>query len=513
MKSGFRRYTMSTAPALLALIFGMTPMAPGAAVETTLGEQEVRLLLNTAVSYHYHANVRRKTTEGACYFDPKKPTTVECSWRSNAPGADAFRLRQKVKQNAVKWCKKAGGESCVELFRNGTLRYDGLSPEQTQRLEDVLESIPSYGHEATPLPDDSTIRKGLFHERFAQMQGHWEDWRKKKKTKRHFAMCANEQGTGVRFNMQGKIKQLPHVRAMCILQCQAVARWENTEGECHTIFENGTFTSPAAQRAMRLEVEPASPEIRDAFVGTWKGINHRGISIETDIVDVDPDGNVAGTGCSEYSNGSLAWKTLGEATFVNGDRITMMNGNVRLTLMMNATQGETAETVQTWPNGWQSRFPMQAMSTRGCNERFMRGPNTRVEEQKADDAPIVGAWSGQWKNGTVTELVIESVAPEGALTGRYCHKKTWGLQLWDLGADGPVKGTLGKKGKKAKMTIPWGRGNRDELEFRLKGTDKVTLKHKERAGTSKQKVTTLKMTRGASLDGCLMRTTRRPPPG
>ena len=62
--------------------------------------------------------------------------------------------------------------------------------------------------EATPLPDDATVRAGLFHERFAQMQGHWEDWRKKKTSKRHYAMCANEQDTSVRFKLQGGVKQL-----------------------------------------------------------------------------------------------------------------------------------------------------------------------------------------------------------------------------------------------------------------------------------------------------------------
>ena len=28
------------------------------------------------------------------------------------------------------------------------------------------------------------------------MQGYWEDWRRKKKAKRHYALCANEGGTG-----------------------------------------------------------------------------------------------------------------------------------------------------------------------------------------------------------------------------------------------------------------------------------------------------------------------------
>ena len=512
MKAQIKQYR--GAAVLLTLTLGMTPLVPGAAIETTLGEQGARTLFNTAVSYQYHSKVRRKTAEGACFFDPQKPTTMRCSWRWSNPGAtNAHQLRSRVKRDVVKWCKEAGGETCIALFRNGKLRYDGLSPEEKQRLEEVLESIPSYDHEATSLPEGSTIRAGLFHERFVQMPSYWEDWRKKNKAKRNYAMCANEQGTGVRFNMQGETKQLPHVRAMCILQCQAVAQWENTDGKCYTVFENGEFTSTAAQRAMQLKVDPASPEAREAFVGAWKGINHRGSSVEVVIDGVESDGYVWGTRCTGYPNGAFAWSTLesDETTFVNGDRVTLMNRNVRTTLMMSRTQGEAAETILTWPNGWQIRMPMQSMSTRGCNERFMLGSTAGVGRRQADDAPIVGAWSGKWKNGTITELVIESVDHNGALTGRYCHRTTWGMQLWDLAADGPFKGTLGKKSKKALMTIPWG-GNRDELEFRLKGTDRVTLKHKARAGTSKQKTTTLKMTRGASDEGCLKRTTRSPLP-
>ena len=140
-----------------------------------LDDESIRQVLNTAVSYHYHANVRRKTAEGACFLDPQKPATMRCSWRWSNPGADAFRLRQKVKRDAVKWCKNAGGTACMEIYRNGKLsdEYDGLAPGQRQRLAAVLESIPSYDPEATALPEDLSIETGLYHERFAQMQGYW----------------------------------------------------------------------------------------------------------------------------------------------------------------------------------------------------------------------------------------------------------------------------------------------------------------------------------------------------
>ena len=499
-----------TATGLLAMALGMTAPGLAAATGAELGEQNIRTLWNTAVSYHYHAKVRRKTAEGACYFDPEHPASMRCSWRWAGSGADAFRMRQKVKRDAVKWCKKGGGESCVELFRNGKLTYDGLPPEETRRLASVLASLPSYDREATPLPEGATVAAGLYQERFAQMQGHWEDWRKKKaKGKRHYAMCANEQGAGVRFTMQGGVKELPHVREMCILQCQAVAQWEEKPGRCHTLFENGSFTSAAAERAMQLDVVPASPEVRDAFIGAWKGIGHRGITVEAVIERVDADGGVAGTACSDYPSGALAWRTLDDVTFLNGDRIIIMSGNVRVALMRSGARSGAPELVQTWPSGWQRSVPVESMSTTGCNGRFTMAAAESAVERQADDAPILGAWSGRWKNGTIAEIEIGAVDPNGAFTGRYCTKRTSGLMwLWDVGPGGRFEGTVAKGGKKARFTIPTGNGTRAELEFKMKGDSKLTMRHKASAGTNREKASTVKMVRGAAEDGCLRRTTR-----
>ena len=132
-----------TAAGLLTMALAMTASGLAAAAGVTLGEQNVRTVLNTAASLHYHAEVMGEPVEGVCYFDPGNPASMRCAWRSaGSGGADASRLRQKVKRDAVKRCKQGGGESCVELFRNGTVTYDGLSPDETRRLEAVLASLP-----------------------------------------------------------------------------------------------------------------------------------------------------------------------------------------------------------------------------------------------------------------------------------------------------------------------------------------------------------------------------------
>ena len=171
---------------------------------------------------------------------------------------------------------------------------------------------------------------------------------------------------------------------------------------------------------------------------------------------------------------------------------------------------DTPQLVQTWPNGWQRRAPVESMSTPGCNGRFtMAAAAEHRVERQADDAPIVGAWSGRWKNGTIAEIEFEAVDPSGAFTGRYCTRRTSGvLRLWDVGPGRRFEGTVAKGGKKARFTIPLANGTRAELEFKVKGAGKLTMKHKARAGTSREKASTVGMVRGAAEDGCLRRTTR-----
>ena len=67
----------------------------------------------------------------------------------------------------------------------------------------------------------------------------------------------------------------------------------------------------------------------------------------------------------------------------------------------------------------------------------------RTVERQADDAPVLGAWSGRWRSGTVSEIEIEAVDPDGAFTGRYCTRRTSGLVwLWDVGPGGRFEGTV-----------------------------------------------------------------------
>ena len=494
-----------------AITLGM--VLPGlASAQTQFGDQHIRSLLNTAVSYHYHKTIKRKTTDAACYFDPDNASTMRCSWTWNDPGANAQSMRRKTTRDAKKWCKNAGGKSCTVLYRNGKLRYDGLPPEQEQAIKEVLENIPLHSREASPLPEGATIKAGLFHERFVQKIVYAEDWRNKKAAKRHYAMCANEQGSGADFLMQGRTRQLSQIREMCVIQCQAVAQWENTQGRCYTIYENGQFTGKAAKHAMRLEFVAAGSAIRDAFVGAWKGTDHRGTTTEAIIKNVHTSGNAEGSACMEFYNGALLWAPFNAAPFLNADRIALSTGGVRRTMMLSGTHGEPTELVTTSSSGWQTRIAMDRFDKGSCHDRFRTTATVEEPAQRqTDDAPIAGTWSARWENGTILELAIESIGAKGAVHGRYCTMVTSGrINMWDLSPEGTFTGTVDKKGKKAKVKIPWGNDGRDELELRLKKDDTVTMKLKKIGGSQKQKPTTTPMVRGAAEDGCLRRTTRRP---
>ena len=506
MKRAILRYTM--AAGLAAMTLGAKAPATDDTPGTMLDETDVRAMLGVAAAYHYKTT-RGRSVAAACYRDPQRAGTMRCAWRSSRQGGAGTRLREEVRTLSRNQCKQAGGDPCVELYRNGTLKYEGLPADEAERLRAALASMTTKHPPATPLPDGTTVRAGLFQERFAQMRRSSEKWRARRKNKRQYAICANAQGSGAGVGIRGPTVKIEDTRETCALACRAIAQWEGTHGTCHSLYENGEFTSAAAERAMRLEPGPVPATMRNALVGAWTWTDNRGNAGETVIERLGPDGGAAGTVCTEYRNGSLAWRRLDEAAFVNGDRLSAMNAKVRTTLMLDAGDGGGTRAVLTWPNGAQSRTPAQAARHTPCSGRFREPAEAwRAREREPDTAAIVGAWTGTWKNGLVAELGVEALGPHGTLTGRYCERASdGGVQVWDIGSGRRFEASADAKGRKAKLTIPWGDGLRNELRFTRRGMNKITMRVKQRAGTSSQKTSTLKMRRGASEDGCLLRTT------
>lgn len=125
------------------------------------------------MTYYYQKEVERKVVESACFFDSKVEKSLRCAFRWSSGGADASRMGQRVKKSAKKRCKEAGGKKCVLFWQNGSLRFDGLSPEHSEKLELVLANIPDYVVEATPLPDGVGV-SDRFLDWFPDTRDYWD---------------------------------------------------------------------------------------------------------------------------------------------------------------------------------------------------------------------------------------------------------------------------------------------------------------------------------------------------
>ena len=241
--------TVHAAPVLAVMLAVLAcPMKDAAAA--SLHADDIPQVLKTAVSYFYQSKIRRRTTDAACYFDPQVKKSMACTWHSYNPGADSYYAQQEVKKKALKRCKELGGQPCVLFYRNGKLRYDELSPHLTRKFETILSHIPSYLTEAAPFPEGARI-DGRFRDWFERERKYREEMRTKRRGRNlSYAICGNERGIGMTFAMEGPRSSMRHVRRECVMNCQVYAEWHSVKDPCYVIYEDGRFSSAAAQRAV-----------------------------------------------------------------------------------------------------------------------------------------------------------------------------------------------------------------------------------------------------------------------
>ena len=238
------------AAAVLAVCLAVSASPVKDAAAAILHANDIPQALTVAVSYFYQSKVRRRATDAACYFDPQVGRSMACIWHSYGAGADSYYVQQEVRKKALKRCKENGGQSCVLFYRNGRLRYDGLSPHLSNKVETILSRIPSYLTEATPLPDGTGIGGG-FRNWFEREREYWEEQRMKRRAKiMRYAICGNERGVGMSYALEGPKTSMRHVRRECVMRCQVYADWHSSADPCFVIYEDGRFASPAARRAV-----------------------------------------------------------------------------------------------------------------------------------------------------------------------------------------------------------------------------------------------------------------------
>ena len=242
----------SLAAAVVASILVVVAVPMSAGAETVLERDALSQVLRFAVSDHFQRTVERRTTETACYFDPQAQKSMRCSFSSRGRNSASARsyMRDEIKSKLKAFCKEAGGSNCTLFMQNGELKFDGLSPEQSEKLESVLGRIPSYDAEAKPLPDGVDLASG-FRDWFPGAKDYFDDLHRKRRFKNHhFAICANSAGTRSWSSGQGGGARISRVLSTCMMSCTAVSEMYSEEGDCYVVYEDGKFASEAAEAAL-----------------------------------------------------------------------------------------------------------------------------------------------------------------------------------------------------------------------------------------------------------------------
>ena len=175
---------------VLVWAFVLAVVALPATAETVLHDRDVVAVLASATTHYYKKTKRRRVVESACYFDAQVEKSMACSWSSATGGANRVSMRQRVQRNGTKGCKKRGGSDCTLFLKNGKLKSDSLSPDDSAKLALILSNIPSYDSQAHPLPEGVEVGSD-FRERFGKARDYWDDLRKRRRAhKLHYSLCA-----------------------------------------------------------------------------------------------------------------------------------------------------------------------------------------------------------------------------------------------------------------------------------------------------------------------------------
>ena len=235
------------AAAVLAVSALSTAQAKGEAVN--IDQRTAALVLDTAAAYQYQKS-RGKTVGAACWFDPDVRGSTGCAWRFGGDVTNAFSINQRVKSSARKHCRKAGGKSCKLLWRNGKLSYENLARHSKERFKTTLASIKRGSGKGKAVPEGQEIGAS-FRVRFEDLKTGWEKYRKKRRgMKLHYALCANKDRTWASFSMEGRESFPESVAGMCVLKCNALAKWNSNNKRCYVVYTNGKFASKAARKAI-----------------------------------------------------------------------------------------------------------------------------------------------------------------------------------------------------------------------------------------------------------------------
>lgn len=247
--------TGSAVSAVVALLVATCSSPIFAKEHPLLTMNDFSRLANSVVAHHYFTAIVDRTFESSCYFDPKVRDTMRCEWIMDKKGTARHQLRNSTRTNSKKSCKMAGGRRCVLFWRNETLRFERLAPNQLKRLKLALGKLPGYSTEAKPLPEGAGVSDKL-RERFPEYEKYYKKRVKQyRKHNPHYAICDNGKEAFASFYMQGPLTRASDVRKMCILKCKLLSTASSNPGTCNVIYADGRFASAAAEKSMAEKEE------------------------------------------------------------------------------------------------------------------------------------------------------------------------------------------------------------------------------------------------------------------
>ena len=237
-----------------ALAAWATVGTASAGINLDLDLDEVSKVYNAAVYYRYHIAIGRPV-QAACYVDFTVPGSMSCTAATGPKGAGGSQLRNAAKRQATKQCKAAGGNGCRLFWRSGELKTDRLAGEARERLQALFEYSGSYEAQGAPLPEGASLGQ-LVRDRFANASNQLETYRVTRDGgNAHYGICANEAGFWSVFLAEGEGVERSHVRNLCVLKCDGLAKWVSAKypalaGKCYAVYENGEFVSETAKKAL-----------------------------------------------------------------------------------------------------------------------------------------------------------------------------------------------------------------------------------------------------------------------
>ena len=178
------------------------------------------------------------------------------------------------------------------------------------------------------------------------------------------------------------------------------------------------------------------------MVGTWSGRLKSGIHGTLRLLPVE-EGRITGFMCVTYADGStLAWSfspedepgVVGEVKL----GVLQVRQNKRTYVFEIPKPGQERIRYRARRDGEPHPFAkgrLRRTNSTTCADRLISRADAHLKPVPEDkDNPLIGEWSGLWRNGVIDEIQITDIGSWGATRGVFCELVSHGtaFRFWDL---------------------------------------------------------------------------------